>query len=217
VGQQPGDDLRVHRSTASRHAIHCLDELAWPRPPLACVPRHSASASCFPTTARWPRPRGRSPPRFPGTPAPAQIVIKAARIQAPRLRQAITSFETSALRGGALRQPVQLKVHRAANVAEIVAPLAGNGSDAASQRALTALRRDVIPQTLGRVPGTQALVGGDLASSVDYNNQLRHAIIAVGAFVMIAAFALMLLSLGSVVIAATAMTLLGERNWYLPR
>jgi RND superfamily putative drug exporter len=65
----------------------------------------------------------------------------------------------------------------------------------------------VIPQTLGRVPGTQALVGGDLASSVDYNNQLRHAIVAVGAFVMIAAFALMLMSLGSVVIAATAILL----------
>jgi putative drug exporter of the RND superfamily len=144
---------------------------------------------------------------FPGTPAPAQIVIKAADIQAPRLRQAITSFETAALRSGALRRPVQLSVYRAANVAEIVAPLAGNGSDAASQRALTALRREVIPPTLGRVPGTQALVGGDLASSVDYNDQLRHAIVAVGAFVMIAAFVLMLISLGSVVIAATAILL----------
>jgi RND superfamily putative drug exporter len=50
-------------------------------------------------------------------------------------------------------------------------------------------------------------VGGDLASSVDYNHQLRHAIVAVGAFVMIAAFMLMLITLGSVVIAATAILL----------
>ena len=50
-------------------------------------------------------------------------------------------------------------------------------------------------------------MGGDLASSVDYNHQLRHAIVAVGAFVMIAAFMLMLITLGSVVIAATAILL----------
>ena len=144
---------------------------------------------------------------FPGTPAPAQIVIKAADIRAPRLRQAIASFEAAALRTGALRQPVQVKVYRAANVAEIDAPLAGNGADASSQRALTALRQHVIPQTLGKVPGTQALVDGDLASSVDYNNQLRHAVIAVAAFVLVTAFLLMLVSLRSVVIAATAILL----------
>lgn len=79
-----------------------------------------------------------------------------------------------------------MKVYRAANVAEIDAPLAGNGADASSQRALTALRQHVIPQTLGKVPGTQALVDGDLASSVDYNNQLRQAVIAVAAFVLVA-------------------------------
>src|SRR5262249_62255699 len=95
--------------------------------------------------------------RFPGGPAPAEIVVKSRDIEAPQVRRAIASFETAALHAGALRQPVQLTVYRAANVAEITAPLPGSGSDAESAQALTALRQRLIPQTLGRVSGTQAL------------------------------------------------------------
>jgi RND superfamily putative drug exporter len=144
---------------------------------------------------------------FPGGPAPAQVVIKARDIQAPQVRRAIASFETAALHAGDLRQPVQVSVYKAANVAEIDAPLPGNGSDAASVRALTTLRQQLIPQTLGRVPGIQALTDGQLAASLDYNAALRSAAIRAFAIVMAAAFVLMLASLGSVVIAATCVLL----------
>jgi RND superfamily putative drug exporter len=144
---------------------------------------------------------------FPGGPAPAEIVVKSRDIEAPRVRRAIASFETAALHAGALHRPVQLTVYRAANMAEIAAPLPGNGSDAASVRALSALRQRLIPQTLGRVPGTQALTDGQLAASLDYNAALRSAAIRAFAFVMAAAFVLMLASLGSVVIAATCVLL----------
>ena len=144
---------------------------------------------------------------FPGGPAPAEVVVKAPDIQAPQVRRAIASFETAALHAGALHQPVQLTVHRAANVAEISAPLPGTGSNAASVAALTTLRQRLIPQTLGRVPGTQALADGQLASSVDYNAALRTAAIRAFAIVMAAAFVLMLVSLGSLVIAATCVLL----------
>jgi RND superfamily putative drug exporter len=144
---------------------------------------------------------------FPGGPAPAEVVIKSRDIQAPAVRRAIASFETAALHSGALHQPVQLTVYRAANVARIDAPLAGNGNDATSVAALTTLRQRLIPQTLGRVPGTQALTDGQLASSVDYNAALRTAAIRAFAFVMAAAFVMMLASLGSVVIAATCVLL----------
>jgi len=144
---------------------------------------------------------------FPGGPAPAEIVVKSRDIQAPQVRRAIASFETAALLAGALHQPVQLTVYRAANVAEITAPLPGGGSGAASVRALTALRERLIPQTVGRVPGTQALTDGQLAASLDYNAALRSAAIRAFAFVMAAAFVLMLAALGSVVIAATCVLL----------
>jgi RND superfamily putative drug exporter len=111
------------------------------------------------------------------------------------------------LRSGALRQPVQLTVYRAANVAEVSAPLPGSGSGATSVRALTTLRQRLIPQTLGRVPGTQALTDGQLASSLDYNAALRNAALRAFVFVMAAAFVMMLAALGSVVIAATCVLL----------
>ncbi len=144
---------------------------------------------------------------FPGGPAPAEIVIKSRDIQAPQVRRAITSFETAALRTGTLRQPVQLTVYRAANVAEITAPLPGSGSDAVSAQALTRLRQRVIPQAFDRIPGTTALTDGQLAASIDYNAALRSAAVRAFAFVMAAAFLLMLLSLGSVVIAFTCVLL----------
>jgi RND superfamily putative drug exporter len=144
---------------------------------------------------------------FPGGPAPAEIVITSRDVQAPQVRRAVASFETAAVRAGALRQPIQLTVYRSANVAEITAQLAGNGSDAASARALTALREQLIPQAFGRIPGTTALTDGQLASSLDYNAALRSAALRAFAFVMAAAFVLMLLSLGSVVIAATCVLL----------
>ena len=88
-----------------------------------------------------------------------------------------------------------------------VASLPVPGSGAASVAALTTLRQRLIPQTLGRVPGTQALTDGQLAASLDYNAALRSAAIRAFAFVMAAAFVLMLVSLGSVVIAATCVLL----------
>jgi putative drug exporter of the RND superfamily len=144
---------------------------------------------------------------FAGGPAPAEIVIKSRDIQAPQVRRAITSFETAALHTGALRQPVQLTVYRAANVAEITASLPGSGSDAVSTLALTRLRQRVIPQAFGRIPDTTVLADGQLASSIDYNAALRSAALRAFAFVMAAAFLLMLLSLGSVVIAVTCVLL----------
>jgi RND superfamily putative drug exporter len=98
-------------------------------------------------------------------------------------------------------------VYRAANVAEITAPLPGSGSDTASTQALTALRQRLMPQAFGRIPGTTALTDGQLAFSLDYNAALRSAALRAFAFVMTAAFVLMLLSLGSVVIAATCVLL----------
>ena len=144
---------------------------------------------------------------FPGGPAPAEVVVKAPDIQAPQARRAIASFETAALHAGALHQPVQLTVHRAANVAEIHAPLPGTGSNAASVAALTTLRQRLIPQAFGHVRGIQALTDGQLAASLDYNAALRTAAIRAFAFVMAAAFVLMLAALGSVVIAATCVLL----------
>jgi len=144
---------------------------------------------------------------FPGAPSPVQVVIKAPDIRAAKVSQEIAAFERAALASGDIRQPIQVQVFDSSNVAEISAPLPGNGSDSTSQQAVTALRQDVVPVTLAKIPGAQALVGGDLASSMDFNAQLKHSIVPVFAFVIIVAFLLLLFALGSVTIAVTAVLL----------
>ena len=48
-------------------------------------------------------------------------------------------------------------------VAEVVIPTAGDGSDAASVDALTRSAIDLVPATVGKIPGVEANVTGDAA------------------------------------------------------
>src|SRR5215469_14693956 len=142
---------------------------------------------------------------FPGGPAPAMVVVKAPDIRsavAQRQIAALTSYHSSAL-----GQPVHTTVYPAANVAEIQIPLAGSGIDATSRNALATLHDTIVPATVGKIPGGAALVGGNLASSIDWNNHLKNSILPVFLFVMGITFILMLISFGSVVIAATTIGL----------
>jgi RND superfamily putative drug exporter len=138
---------------------------------------------------------------FPGGPAPAVVVVKAPDVQSAGTRQAIAAL--AGWHSPAIGKPVNVTVYPAANLAEIEVPLAGNGTDAVSRSALATLHDTIVPATVGKIPGGEALVGGNLAASIDWNNQLRHGMVPVFLFVMGITFILMLTAFGSVVIAAT--------------
>jgi RND superfamily putative drug exporter len=154
---------------------------------------------------------------FPSSPGPAQIVVKAPDIQAPAVTRALAAFKQQAASAGVLggttqqaaaeEAAIQVAVHPAQNIAVLTVPLAGNGTDAVSQHALSVLRGTVVPQTLGSLPNTQAEVGGQLAFDLDFNNQLHHSILPVFVFVLAVTFLIMLFAFRSPVIAATAMVL----------
>ena len=144
---------------------------------------------------------------FPGTPSPAEIVIKTAHFQGADIERAVASFEHAALRTGDLRQPVQVHVFPSVGVEELQAPLAGDGSDHVSQRALISLRDKLVPQAFGHVAGTHVYVDGDLAQSLDYNAALHQAALRAFAFVLVSAFILMVLALRSLVLAAITIVL----------
>ena len=144
---------------------------------------------------------------FPGGPAPAIVVVKAPGITSPKVRQAFASFEQAAQRSGEIGQPIQVTVYKGVNLAEIQVPLAGDGSGATSRHALTTLRDTIVPTTLGKIPGGQALAGGSLAASIDFNNQLRRGIVPVFLFVMGITFIVMLAAFGSITIPATTIAL----------
>jgi RND superfamily putative drug exporter len=142
---------------------------------------------------------------FPGGPTPAVVVVKA-----PDIRSAVAQRQIAALtsyRSSALGQPVHTTVYPAANLAEIDIPLAGSGNDAVSRQALATLHDTIVPATVGKIPGGTALVGGDLAQRLDWNSQMASSIVPVILFVMGITFVLMLISFGSLVIAATSMAL----------
>jgi uncharacterized membrane protein YdfJ with MMPL/SSD domain len=144
---------------------------------------------------------------FPGGPSPAQVVVRVPDVTDPQVTAAIRDFKTEARATGLVNQPLLVTAHPDSGVIQISVPLAGSGSDATSVRALDALRQDVVPATLGQVPGAQAYVGGNLAASEDFNAQLNHAIVPVIAFVLVLAFVLMLLAFRSVTIALVSVLL----------
>ncbi|MFC6598443.1 MMPL family transporter [Kitasatospora paranensis] len=144
---------------------------------------------------------------FPGSPAPATVVVKATAIDSPAMRQAIADLQAKALATGRMHGPIQVTVHKEQNIAVIDIPLAGSGNDAASTAALTALRTDVVATTVLKVPGTEAPVTGSTAGSHDFNRQMSDAMIPVFGFVVAFAFLLMLCSFRSLGIALTAVVL----------
>jgi RND superfamily putative drug exporter len=145
--------------------------------------------------------------KFPGGPSPANIVLKASDVQRPDVTAAVATFRARALATGLALEPIQVHVHAAQGVIEIDVPVAGNGSDPTSVRALDALRRDVVPASFGSLPGVQTYVAGNLAFSQDFNAQLQRSIVPVIGFVLVMAFLLMLLAFRSVTIAAVSVLL----------
>jgi RND superfamily putative drug exporter len=145
---------------------------------------------------------------FPGSPAPAHVVVQAENVTTPQFKQAYAAFTKSALATGEVHRPIQVAVNPAHTVARIDMPLAGNGEDAAAYKALNVLRHDVIPPVLGTLPaGTQALVTGDTAGSYDFNQTMKHRVWYVFAFVLGLAFLLLLLTFRSIVIPIKAIVL----------
>src|SRR5579862_1590849 len=66
---------------------------------------------------------------FPGSPAPAHLVVAANNVTTPQFRRAFTEFKQRALATGQIHEPIQVAVNPARTVARIDLPLAGNGED----------------------------------------------------------------------------------------
>jgi uncharacterized membrane protein YdfJ with MMPL/SSD domain len=137
---------------------------------------------------------------FPGGPLPALVVIRAKDIQTPAVQRAIAAMTQRALASGQMSGPVVESVASNRMVATVTLSLAGNGANAASDRALSTLRNKVIPATVGRVPGLTAYVGGTTAISQDFNSTMAAHLPLVFGFVLGFAFVLLLITFKSIVI-----------------
>src|SRR3954466_8453018 len=145
---------------------------------------------------------------FPGSPAPARVVVKGADVASSAFMKAYSDLKRRAIATGQIHQPIQVAVNPDKTIARIDMPLAGNGEDATAYRALSTLRDHVIPPFVAALPeGSQALVTGDTAGSYDFNQTMKHRIWWVFAFVLGLAFLLLLIVFRSIVIPIKAIIL----------
>jgi RND superfamily putative drug exporter len=141
-----------------------------------------------------------------GTVAGTQVAIET-NLDRPAAQQAIKVLESKVERAGLNTGAIQVDVNRSHTVARVDIPLVGKGTDSVSNDALRRLRNEILPSTIGRVPGADYAVTGATANSVDANSLLKRKAPIVFGFVLVFAFLLLLVTFRSVVIAGKAIVL----------
>jgi putative drug exporter of the RND superfamily len=136
---------------------------------------------------------------FPGGPEPAEVVVTGTDLGGAQVAAAVHSLSASyASADGPLRLPVTTQMFGHDQVLVINVPLAGDGTNATSDNALTMLRDHALPATLGTVHGISYSVAGLTAGNHDFDSQLDSRIPWVFAFVLGFAFLLLMASFRSV-------------------
>jgi uncharacterized membrane protein YdfJ with MMPL/SSD domain len=140
-----------------------------------------------------------------GEAAQSAVAIKA-NIDAATQR-AIAALKTKAVAAGITSGAIEEQINPSHTVARVNIPLVGKGTDSKSNAALRTLRNDILPATIGQVKGAEYAVTGTTANSADANALLKSKAPIVFGFVLLLAFALLLVSFRSVVIALKAVLL----------
>jgi len=144
---------------------------------------------------------------FPGSELPATVVVKADDLTTPEAKAAIAELKRRAVASGQMFEPITVEVNPAHTVARIDVPLQGDSHDEASREALATLREQVIPATVGTIPGAEVAVTGETAGTFDFNELMKDRAPLVIGFVLALAFALLLVAFRSVVVPLKAIVL----------
>jgi RND superfamily putative drug exporter len=144
---------------------------------------------------------------FPGGDEPAIVAIQADDVTSAPVRQAVAELKQKALATGQMNNPIEVEVSADKTVATVDIPLAGDGTNDVSLAALSTLRDEVLPQTVGKVDGVEYAVGGLTAADHDWSAGMKKSVPLVFGFVLLFAFVLMLISFRSIVVALKAIVL----------
>jgi RND superfamily putative drug exporter len=144
---------------------------------------------------------------FPGGPEPAEVVVTGQDLSGAKVADAVRTLDRYASTTGAFRAPITTALYGGNQVLVVSVPLAGGGTDTTSNNALSTLRTQVLPATLGKVPGISYSVAGLTAGNHDFNTQLNSRVPWVFAFVLGFAFLLLMTTFRSVYIPALSICL----------
>ncbi|MEU1791212.1 MMPL family transporter [Streptomyces sparsogenes] len=146
---------------------------------------------------------------FPGTPAPARVVIWGKdpdAVAAPAVRKAVESLHgRAAASGGALNEPISTA--RVGRALVVRVPLASFGTDETANRALETLRERTLPAALGDVPGIDYAVSGKTAFAYDFTQRVTDRTPYVFASVLVLAFVLLVIAFRSPAVALVSIVL----------
>jgi RND superfamily putative drug exporter len=144
---------------------------------------------------------------FPAKPAPADVVVSGTNLESRAMQREIAALQTRAAAGGPIHGPVSASAVAGGKALVIEVPLAGNGSNKASNEALLSLQNQILPETIGKVPGASFAVTGDTASNYDLLSTLHSRTPIVFGTVALLAFILLMLAFRSVTIPLVSIAL----------
>ena len=144
---------------------------------------------------------------FPQGPSPAEVVVTGSGLRGPAMARAVTELEARATPEGAIHPPVTASVIADGRGMVISVPLAGTGSGTVSDDALLTLRDDILPSTVGTVPGVSYAVTGTTAGNYDFIQRMHSRAPIVFAAVAVAAFVLLAFAFGSIAIPLVSIAL----------
>jgi putative drug exporter of the RND superfamily len=145
---------------------------------------------------------------FPGGPEPAEVVVTGSDLGGKQVSAAVAALHGEvAATHGAIREPISTAMFGNDQVLVVSVPLAGSGTDTASNNALATLRTQALPATLGKVPGINYSVTGLTAGNHDFDAQLAKTVPWVFVFVLGLAFLLLMRTFRSVYIPALSIGL----------
>jgi RND superfamily putative drug exporter len=146
---------------------------------------------------------------FPSEGASHLITVKAPAERSGEVRAALTELlgraGSNPLFAPDERTEVRTSTDGRVSAVELAIPHDENAPQAVES--LRVLREDLLPGTVGRLPGVEHAVGGAVAGNVDYQNNQSDTLPWVIGFVLVLTFLVMAATFRSLVVALTALVL----------
>lgn len=144
---------------------------------------------------------------FPSENLPAIVVYENDDVRSPRSQHAIASFKERVATGSGTLPADDVVYSEDGRLAKILVPIADSNDQDVAEGEAAHLRDQVIPGTLGAVPGASVSVSGMAAQSLDFNELMSERVPVIFVFVLGLTFVLLTVTFRSIVVPAKAILL----------
>ncbi|MEU8225652.1 MMPL family transporter [Kribbella sp. NPDC048915] len=146
---------------------------------------------------------------FPSTGTSHEVAVRAPANQQPAVKAALADLmertkSDNRYASDGLEEP-RFSDDGTVATLEVATPYEGGSEQA--RDSLTKLRKELMPETVGKVPGVEYAVGGFVAADVDYAAHTKDKLPLVIGFVLLLTLIVMMVTFRSVVVAITAIGL----------